>query len=95
MARLTYAQVKSQAIARVKADWDKEKCKTRVLIYKDAGGDFAMKPIIGPHGSIAYTGIKALVYLDLNDVIVVEVSRETIAAFLEAMSINMIYMKFA
>jgi len=95
MARLTYAQVKSQAIARVKADLENKKCRTRVLIYKDAGGDFAMRPIIDPHGSIAYTGIKALVYLDLNDVIVVEVSRETIAAFLEAMNINMIYVKFA
>ena len=94
MARLTYAQVKSQAIARVKADWDKEKCKTNVLIYKDAGGDFAMRPIIGPHGSIAYTGIKALIYIDLNDKLVIDVSRETIAKFLEGLSINMIYAKF-
>lgn len=94
MARLTYAQVKSQAIAKVKADLEKEKCRTRVLIYKDAGGDWAMKPIIGPHGTIVYSGIKALIYIDLSDNLVVEVSRETISRFLEALNINMVYAKF-
>ena len=94
MARLTYAQVKSQAIARVKNDLEKEKCRTRVLIYKDAGGDFTMKPIIAPYASIVYTGIKALIYIDLNDKLVIDVSRETIAKFLEGLSINMIYAKF-
>jgi len=96
MARLTYAQVKSQAIARVKADLEKEKCRTRVLIYKDAGGDWAMKPIIGPNGTrpIVYSGIKALIYIDLNDNLVVEVSREAISRFIEGLNISMVYAKF-
>lgn len=94
MARLTYAQVKSQAIAKVKADLEKEKCRTRVLIYKDAGGDWAMKPIIGSHGTIVYSGIKALIYIDLSDNLVVEVSRETISRFIEGLNISMVYAKF-
>ena len=91
MARLTYSQARSTAISIAKEN----NCGNVILIYKDAGGNFKDK-LLKDGDTICYTGIKAIVWHDMTTGLVkTEVSRETIANFLESMNINMVYAKFA
>lgn len=91
---LTYAQARSLAAARVKEDLAVSHCRTRVLIYKDAGGNYAIKPIISPYTSVAYTSLKAIVYINLKGELTTETSRDWIGKFLEDMNVSAIYCKF-
>lgn len=90
MARLTYSQARSTAIAKAKEN----NCGNVILIYKDAGGNFRYK-LLKEGETVCYTAIKSIVWHDKTTGLVkTEVSRETIANFLEAMNINMVYVKF-
>lgn len=92
MAKLTYAQVRSAASALIKERHQEDGSKIKVLIYKDAGGDFNMK-VLRDGCTVCYTGIKAVVLFDTKGNVVTEVSRETISAILEEYKINMVYYK--
>ena len=82
MARLTYAQVRSQATSYVRERLEKNRL-VYVLIYKDSGGDYRMREL-HDGAVICYTSFKSIVFADgVSHEIRTLASREDIAAMLE------------
>lgn len=94
MARITYAQVRSQASAYVKERLEKNRT-VYVLIYKDSGGDFQMHEI-HDGAVICYTSFKAIVFGDgVTHEIRTMCSREEIGKTLEQFkNTKFVYAKF-
>lgn len=95
MARLTYSQVKSTASAYIKDKYAEDGSKVDVLIYKDSGGNYNMKPLHNGQ-RVCYIELKAIVSMNSKGDIETNVSRETIGRIIEEYStmVQFIYAKF-
>ena len=94
MARLTYAQVRSQATAYVRERLENNRL-VYALIYKDSGGNFKMHEL-HDGAVICYTSFKSIVFADgVSHEIRTLSSREDIALTLEQFkNTKFVYAKF-
>ena len=90
--RLTYAQRKSEAQVLVRKAMFENGKNIKVLIFKDSGGDYDVRELRNGE-TICYTSLKAIVWIDRQGNIIIDVSRKTISKFLEDYNINFIYFK--